>query len=207
MAGSTAHRLRIGLTGGIGSGKTAVADLLQELGAAVVDADQVAHALTGPDGAAMPALRAAFGEQIVAANGALDRTRMRELAFADTGVRHRLEGILHPLIGQEMRARALRTPGDYLVLVVPLLVEHLDRWRPDVDRLCVVDCRPETQIARVQKRSGLSEAAVRAILAAQASREQRLAVADDRIPNDGDRETLRAQVEAMHAHYLALAKN
>lgn len=207
MAGSTAHRLRIGLTGGIGSGKTAVADLLHELGAAVVDADQVAHALTGPDGAAMPALRAAFGEQLMATNGALDRTRMRELAFADTGVRHRLEGILHPLIGQEMRARALRTPGAYLVLVVPLLVEHLDRWRPDVDRLCVVDCRPETQIARVQERSGLSEADVRAILAAQASREQRLAVADDRIPNDGDREALRAQVEAMHAHYLTLAKN
>ncbi len=201
------QRLRVGLTGGIGSGKSAVADLLRELGAAVVDADVVSHQLTAPSGAAIPALRAAFGPAAIAADGSLDRAYMRQRVFADPAERARLEAILHPLIGQTLRQQAAEAPGPYVVFVVPLLVENLARWREQVDRICVVDCPEALQIERVQARSGLSAARVRAILAAQAKREQRLAVADDRIDNAGSREALAAQVQALHDRYSHFAKN
>lgn len=197
---------RIGLTGGIGSGKSRVADRLAELGAALIDTDVIAHQLTAPGGAAMPALRAAFGDAIADAQGALDRAAMRELAFRDASARARLERILHPMIGAAVAREAETAVGCYQVFVVPLLVES-GRWRDRVDRICVVDCDPATQIARVGIRSGLTPEAVQRILQVQASREARLAVADDVIVNDGQTspDALRERVDAMHASWLALA--
>lgn len=207
MADSPPQRLRVGLTGGIGSGKSVVADLLRELGAAVVDADVVSHQLTAPGGAAIPLLRAAFGPAAIAPDGGLDRAYMRQRVFADATERARLEAILHPLIGQALRQQAAAAIGPYVVFVVPLLVENLARWRPQLDRICVVDCPEALQIERVQARSGLSADEVRAILAAQATREQRLAVADDRIDNAGSRDALAAQVRALHHRYARFVKN
>jgi dephospho-CoA kinase len=203
---TAAQRLRVGLTGGIGSGKSAVADLLAAQGAAIVDADVLAHQLTAPGGLAMPSLVKAFGAGICNAQGALDRTVMRDLAFRDPQARLQLESILHPLIGAAMRDAASRAEGDYLVFVVPLLVEQLSRWRQQIDQLCVVDCPEALQIARVRARSGLTTETIAAILAAQASRAQRLAVADDVIDNSTDLQNLALQVEALHAKYVALAR-
>ncbi|MGC9163280.1 MAG: dephospho-CoA kinase [Thiomonas sp.] len=199
-----APRLRIGLTGGIGSGKSAVADLLAQQGAAIIDADQIAHRLTAADGQAMPALIEAFGPQICTADGALDRAAMRDRVFRQPQVRQRLEAILHPLIGQAMREAASQARGAYLVLVVPLLVENLARWRPQIDRLCVVDCPEALQIERVKARSGLPPETIAAILAAQATRAERLAAADDVIDNSADLQALAVQVRALHAKYAAL---
>lgn len=196
-----ANRLRVGLTGGIGSGKSAVADLLAGQGAAVVDADAISHELTTPGGAAIPALVEAFGHDICDESGALDRAAMRQRVFADPQARTRLESILHPRIGEAMRQAAAQRQGDYLVFVVPLLVEHLERWRGQIDRLCVVDCPPELQVSRVQARSGLDDAMIRAIMDTQATQAQRLTVADDVIDNSGDRARLGAQVAALHARY------
>ena len=200
-----AARLRIGLTGGIGSGKSAVAELLAAHGVAIVDADQIAHTLTAPQGAAMPRLIAAFGPDICTPEGALDRAAMRALAFADAQARQRLESILHPMIADAMRAAAAQASASCLVLVVPLLVEHLARWRPQIDQLWVVDCPQEQQIARVQARSGLEPATVAAILAAQATRAQRLAVSDVVIDNSADLSGLARQVAALHAKFCAPA--
>ena len=202
---SQAGRLRIGLTGGIGSGKSAVADSLAAQGAAIVDADAVAHQLTAPGGAAMPALIEAFGADICDARGALDRAAMRERVFHDPQTRARLESILHPRIGEAMQRAASHATGDYLVFVVPLLVEHLARWRPLIHRLCVVDCPESLQIARVRSRSGLAPETIAAILAAQATRAQRLEAADDVIDNSGSLHMLADQVHALHAKYRALA--
>jgi len=197
---------KIGLTGGIGSGKTRVADMLAEWGAALVDTDAIAHALTAPGGEAMPAIRAAFGPAAVAADGALDRAWMRDLVFRQPQARAQLEGILHPLIGLHTERAAAAARGAYLVFVVPLLVES-GRWRDRVDRICVVDCDPETQIARVRTRSGLTEAAIRRIMAAQAARATRLAAADDVIVNDGatSAQQLRARAKALHDRWCQLA--
>jgi dephospho-CoA kinase len=199
--------LVIGLTGGIGSGKSTVADLFAAKGAALVDTDLIAHALTGPGGAAMPALQDAFGNAIVAADGRLDRQAMRRLAFADPGARTRLEGILHPMIRAETErqaAAALAGTAPYVMLVVPLLAESGD-YRRRVARVVVVDCREETQITRVMARSGLTREEALRIMAAQASRSDRLAIADDIIDNDGPPENLPAQVGRLHADYLRLA--
>ncbi len=197
----------IGLTGGIGSGKSAVADMLREWGAAVIDADAVAHELTASGGEAIAAIRAAFGEAVITAEGALDRSRMRELAFADPAQRARLEAILHPLIGARLRALARTLPGPYVVLVVPLLVESLARWRGRVERIVVVDCSPELQVSRVMRRSGLEAAQVRSILRAQATREQRLAAADEVIDNSGDLDALRRQALELHRRMLGQARD
>lgn len=196
----------IGLTGGIGSGKSRVADLLGEWGAAVIDTDQIAHALTGPDGAAMPALRAAFGDRAVDARGALDRAWMRDLVFEQPAERERLQALLHPMIDTHTRQAASQARGAYVVYVVPLLVES-GRWRDRVDRICVVDCDPETQVARVQARSGLTPDAIRRIMAAQAARATRLAAADDVIVNDGATtpDMLRARARRMHDRWIELA--
>lgn len=195
----------VGLTGGIGCGKTTVADMFAALGAAIVDTDQIAHSLTAPHGAAMPALLAEFGEDYATADGALDRARMRALVFTDAGARARLEAILHPRIRDATAAAAAIATGDYVVYVVPLLIES-GTWRQRVSRVLAIDCPEEVQIARVMARSGLSEEQVRAIMAAQVTRAQRRAAADDIILNDDGLAALRPQVEALHARYLSLRK-
>lgn len=194
----------VGLTGGIGSGKSAAADLLAARGALVVDTDQIAHQLTAPGGAAMEAIREAFGNGVVAADGALNRPAMRALAFEDPDARKRLEAILHPMIRaeSERQCRAATTP--YVVLVVPLLIES-GTYRERVRRLCVVDCPEDVQVLRVMQRSGLEERQVRAIMAAQASRAERLAAADDVIDNSAGYAELAVQVERLHGAYLRLA--
>jgi len=198
------HRYIVGLTGGIGSGKSAVAEGFARLGAAVVDTDRIAHALTAPGGAAMAQIEAAFGSAVIAADGALDRAAMRELAFSDAAARARLEAILHPLIRSESARLCAAAQAPYVVLVVPLLIES-GNWRERCDRLCVVDCPEALQIERVHARSALPEAQIRAIMAAQASRAERLAVADDVIDNSGSLAELAPQIEALHRRYLTLA--
>lgn len=199
--------LIVGLTGGIGSGKTAVADCFANLGVPVVDTDVIAHELTGVDGPAMVAIRSAFGPAVVAADGRLDRLAMRRLAFSDAAARRRLETILHPLIRtvSERRCQAALAAGTpYAVLVVPLLVESGD-YRDRVGRVLVVDCDDETRIARVMARSGLSRTEVEAVMAAQASRAERLAAANDVIDNSGGMVELEERVGELHARYQTLA--
>lgn len=198
-------RFVVGLTGGIGSGKSAVAVLFAELGADIVDTDAIAHQLTGRGGAAIEPIRAAFGGSVITPDGALDRPAMRRLVFSDPAAKQRLEAILHPMIRVEADLRCVSAQGAYVILVVPLLVET-GSYRGRVDRILVVDCAEETQIARTMARSGLSEAEVRSIMAVQAGREARLAAADDVIDNDGDLEALRAQAEALHLRYLDAAR-
>ena len=194
----------VGLTGGIGSGKSAAADCFAAHGIGVVDTDAIAHELTAADGAAMPALRAEFGREVAAADGALDRSRMRRLAFADPAVRRRLEGILHPMIRELAGERCRQAISPYVILAVPLLVES-GTYRQRCDRVVVVDCPESLQISRVMARNGLGETEVCAILATQASRDQRLAAADDVLANDGDLATLKAQIADLHQRYLRLA--
>lgn len=194
----------VGLTGGIGSGKSAVAALFARLGVQVVDTDEIAHELTRPGGEAIAPIRAAFGADVIAADGSLDRVAMRRLVFGDVRARTRLESILHPLIRVESTRRAQRAASPYAVIVIPLLVENgVDRSR--TARVLVVDCPEASQIERVTRRSGLSEAEVRTILAAQATRAQRLAAADDIIDNAGAPEKLPDQVSRLHEKYLTLA--
>lgn len=195
----------VGLTGGIGCGKTTVADMFAALGAAVIDTDQIAHALTAPHGAAMPALLAEFGQDFATPEGALDRARMRALVFSDDTARARLEAILHPRIRDATAAAAAIASGDYVIFVVPLLIES-GSWRARVTRVLAIDCPEEIQVARVMARSGLAESQVRAIMAAQVTREQRRAAADDIILNDDGLDALRPQVEALHAMYLSQTK-
>ena len=195
----------VGLTGGIGSGKSTVADRLAALGASVVDTDEVARHLTGPAGAAMEDLRREFGARYVTREGALDRDAMRTLAFEDPQARSRLEAILHPAIRAESDARIAGAAGPYVVVVVPLLFEsrgYLDR----VVRTLVVDCPEESQVSRTMARSGLAESQVRAIMAAQWPRWRRLQAADDVIWNGGAPEALAAQCERMHRLYADLAR-
>jgi len=197
---------RIGLTGGIGSGKSLVADMLRDLGAAIVDTDAIAHDLTSPGGAAMDAIRAAFGSGVILPDGALDRAAMRARAFSDDRERQRLQDILHPMIRQEVERRAAQTHGPYTVFVVPLLVES-GRWRARVARICVVDCEEDTQRARVHRRSGLTFTEIARIMENQATRTARLAVADDVIDNGAGvtLTALGAQVASLHARWQTLA--
>ncbi len=190
---------KVGLTGGIGSGKSRVADMLAAWGAAVIDTDVIAHELTAPGGAAIEPIRQAFGADVIAPNGALDRQAMREVVFQSPESRRRLEAILHPMIRAETQLRAEVAEGPYVVFVVPLLVES-GRWREEVDRVCVVDCDPETQVARVQARSGLTPEVIARIMSAQASREERLAVAHDVVRNGRGTspEELKHRVRALH---------
>jgi dephospho-CoA kinase len=204
-ARSGARRFSVGLTGGIGSGKSTVADLFGERGAAVIDTDLIAHALTAPGGLAMPAIVAAFGPDFVSASGALDRVRMRTLAFTEPAAKKQLEAILHPMIRVETERATQAAGGAYLLYVVPLLVES-GSWRARVDRVLVVDCPEALQVARVMRRNAMREDEVRAIMAAQASRAQRLAAADDVIVNDTDAAHLLPQVERLHAQYCEMAR-
>jgi dephospho-CoA kinase len=206
MDTATSSRFVVGLTGGIGSGKTTVADQLAALGASVVDTDAIAHELTGPGGAAMPAIVAEFGPGLAAVDdGRLDRAAMRELAFRDAGARRRLEAILHPMIRDTSAARIAAAPGAYVISAVPLLVES-GNWKERFDRVLVIDCPEEVQIERVMRRNGLPREQVLAILAAQATRAQRLAAADDVIDNGGTPDSLPPRIDALHRRYLALAR-
>ncbi len=178
---------RIGLTGGIGSGKSTAAKVLAQLGAAVIDADAMARSVTAPGGPAIAPLRAAFGEAVLDAQGGLDRQRMRELAFADAEVKKQLEAIVHPLVKHaidQQAQSALAAGARVLVFDIPMLVES-GRWRSQVDGVLVIDCSNDTQIARVQARNGWPREQILAIIQAQATREQRQAAADWLILNDG----------------------
>jgi dephospho-CoA kinase len=194
------------LTGGIGSGKSLVADAFAGLGAGVVDTDRIARELTAPSGAAMAQIRETFGTQYLLADGGLDRRLMRDKVFEEPEARLRLEGILHPLI----RTRALQLINDshasYVVLVVPLLVET-GAYQDLADRILVVDCDPDQQVERVMQRDGATESMARAILSAQAKRESRLALADDVIVNTGDISGTIAEVQFLHRKYLQFAGN
>jgi len=181
---ANAHAIRIGLTGGIGSGKSTVATLLQELGATVIDTDRIARELTRPKGAAIEAIAAAFGSNIIDSEGAVDRSRMRAVVFSDVPARKRLEAILHPMIAQETERQASATTAPVAVFDVPLLVES-GRWAQLVHQVWVVDCDETTQIARVMIRSGWEEHSVLSVMAQQANRSQRRSRADAVIHNDG----------------------
>jgi len=180
--------LRLGLTGGIGSGKSTVAGILARAGAAVMDADAISRSLTQPGGRAIPAILAEFGEKLINADGAMDREVMRTLVFSNPSSKRQLEAIVHPLVGQvlqEQSSAAIAAGHACLVYDVPLLVESGDRWRRQVDWICVVDCEVETQIQRVMARNQLGRADIERIISQQASRQQRLASADAVIFNEG----------------------
>ena len=204
MGGHQLPGLNIGLTGGIGSGKSTVARRFAGLGALVVDSDALAQALTAPGGAAIPAIAAAFGADMIAADGAMDRARMRALVFAQPAERQRLEAILHPMIGDATRAQASRAgAGQSVVFDVPLLTES-GTWRGRVDRVVVVDCLESTQVARVVQRSGWTADAVERTIAQQATRVQRRAIADAVIFNEGLSLTqLEAEVDALWTSWTA----
>lgn len=188
---------RWGITGGIGSGKSTVAAILREYGAHTIDADAIAHSLSAPNGAAIPAITAAFGTHMVQADGALNRQAMRDLVFAEPSAKARLEAILHPLIQQQCLAQAAAHKGAWLLFDIPLLAEAGPRWRPFFQRIIVVDCDPETQIVRTMARSALSRPAVQNIMHSQAQRGARLRCADVVLNNDGDLAALRAQIAAL----------
>lgn len=196
----------IGLTGGIGSGKTTVAGLFALQGAGLVDADEISHRLTTPAQPAVAEIARKFGPQFVAADGSLDRARMRNLVFADPSARKDLEAILHPLIRQESTRQIRESKAPYVIVVVPLLLET-GAYRSEMGRILVVDCEPGTQICRVMARSGLSRDEVLSIIASQVSRQERLRKADDVIHNDNGLEALEAQVIPLHLRYLGLATN
>jgi len=199
----------VGLTGGVGSGKSTIAAMLAACGAGIVDADAISHELTQAGGAAIPAMRATFGDQAIAADGSLDRTHMRSRAFSDPAVRLELESLLHPLIRTEMGKRAFETTTagwPYVVFVIPLLVESgskIDAMR----RVLLIDCSKATQLARVRARPAMSETMARDIIGAQATRQQRLAVADDVLMNEAPLTEIRPRVELLHQTYLECARS
>ncbi len=197
-------RFTVGLTGGIGSGKSVVARLFAGHGIDIVDTDQIARNLTVAGGAAMPAVLAAFGPAFADAAGALDRGRMRALVFSDPAAKARLEAILHPMIRDAVYAASLLGTAPYVIFDIPLLVES-GTWRDRLDRVLVVDCPEEVQLARVMARNGLPAEQVRAIMAAQVPRQVRLAAADDVVDNGGDLALLAPQVDRLHALYAEMA--
>lgn len=199
------RRFVVGLTGGIGSGKSTVADLFATHGAAVVDTDLISRQLTAPGGAAMAAIAEAFGARFLTPEGALDRAAMRARIFAEPAARARLEAIMHPRIRATASAALTTAAGPYSLLVVPLLLET-GHYQPLCQRILVVDCSEETQVRRVMRRSGLSREETLAILASQASRAQRLAAANDVIDNEGAPASLPARVAALHERYILAAQ-
>ena len=196
--------LVVGLTGGIGSGKSAAAEEFARLGATVVDTDAIAHELTGAGGAAVSEIARLFGRAFVDPSGAMNRKRMRDLVFSDAEEKARLEALLHPMIRAESERRIASAAGPYVVLVVPLLVES-PGYRARLGRVLVVDCPEALQISRVRQRSGLPEAEVRRIIASQIQRERRLAAADDVIDNSGTIAALQQRVRELHENYLRIA--
>jgi dephospho-CoA kinase len=199
-----AAQLVVGLTGGIGSGKSTAAGLFAGHGAGIVDTDQIAHLLTRPGGAAIAAIRAEFGQDYIAGDGALERARMRRLIFSDAAARHRLESILHPLILEQAKALVQQLQDKpYIILVVPLLAQS-PAFRQLVRRTLVVDCDEATQVARVTGRGGMDEAEARVVIAQQTPRAERLKLADDVIHNQGGLDSLAAQVAVLHQRYAAM---
>lgn len=198
------HRpVRIGLTGGIASGKSTVAELFASMGIEVIDADKIAHALVAPGQPALAEVVAAFGDEILGSNNELDRRKLREIVFESPEQREKLEAILHPRIYEELDARACAAQGPYVILVIPLLTETGARGR--LDRVLVVDCEQSEQLRRLMARDGISEAAARQILSAQASRGARLRLADDVLVNQVRREHLEGLVLKLHRMYRGLA--
>ncbi len=197
--------VRLGLTGGIGSGKSTVAAFLAQAGAAVMDADAISRALTQAGGQAIPAILAQFGETLITPEGAMNRDAMRALVFSNPQTKRQLEAIIHPLVAQALQAQtqaAIEAGKKCLVFDVPLLVESGERWRRQVDWVCVVDCQTDTQIQRVMARNQLTQPEIEAIMAQQASRAQRLASADGVIYNDGlDLDQLQTAVHEMMARF------
>lgn len=196
---------RVGLTGGIGSGKSTVAALFAALGVPVIDTDAISHLLTRSNGEAIPAIRSVFGNEYIDNAVALDRAKMRQLVFADNTAKVSLEKILHPLIFAEVQTQAESCSAPYVIIVVPLLFETA-RFKDLMDRTLTVDCSEETQIARISKRKGMNESAARTIMSQQLSRIQRLAQSDDNINNEGDISMLKGQVSMLNQRYLELAK-
>lgn len=194
---------RIALTGGIASGKSAVAALFEAHGVPVIDSDAVARDIVAPGSPALEAIRRRFGDQVLQSDGSLDRRALREQVFADPAARRDLEAITHPAIRARMQEWALTAAGPYQIHMIPLLVEG--GGRRDFDRVLVVDCPEELQIQRVMQRDGVDAASARRVLAAQASRAARLAIADDVILNNGDRDQLSNEVDALHQRYLQLS--
>lgn len=205
VAQASPHRFSIGLTGGIGSGKSTVADLFAAHGAAVIDTDLIARQLTAAGGRAIEAIKLAFGAGFITASGAMDRDKMRVTVFANPSEKKRLETILHPLIREETEYAAAQAEGTYLLFVVPLLVES-GLWKQRVSRVLTIDCSEEIQIRRVMQRNKLTEPQVRAIMATQAPREARIAAADDIIVNENDTAALIPQVQRLHDLYVSLAR-
>lgn len=204
MGGMSSFPFTVALTGGIAGGKSAVADRFAALGASVIDADVAARELVVPGSSALAEIVAAFGTGILDANGALDRPAMRERVFADVDARRKLEAILHPRVRSALRERAAAIDGPYALLVIPLLVESGQyAW---VDRVAVVDASRDVQHSRLRLRDGITAPLADAMLDAQASREKRLAIADDVIDNSGTLDELSAQVDALHVRYVELAK-
>jgi dephospho-CoA kinase len=195
----------VGLTGGIGSGKTVVAEAFSRLGVEIVDTDVIAHRLSAPGHPGFAAIRAALGEAVLRPDGEIDRDAVRRLVFADPAARAKLERALHPLIGAEARRQLSAWTGAYGVIVVPLLAEREGGLRSSVDRVLVVDCPEEEQVRRVVARSALTRDEVRAIMSAQLGRAERLAAADDVVDNSGALEAIAPQVAALDRRYRQLA--
>jgi dephospho-CoA kinase len=202
-----APRFRVGLTGGIGSGKSLVAEEFSRLGAYVIDADAIAHTLTGPQGDAIEPIRAEFGADFVDQHGALNRARMRDLVFGDSSARKALERLLHPMIGAEASKLGQAAPRStpYLVFSIPLLIES-GTWRDRVDRVLVIDCAMETQIVRVMRRSRLARRVAHSIIASQATRAARLDAADDILVNESTADEARQRVTVLHTFYSQLGR-
>ena len=198
-------KFSLGITGGIGSGKTTVANIVAELGATIIDTDLIAHQVTAPNGLAITAIVARFGEDMLDTDGALDRKKMRELVFKQPQARRELEAILHPIIRQECERQALIGGGSYPIFVVPLLYES-GTWAERVSRILVVDCEEETQIQRVMARNGFSRQQVEDILLIQATRAERLSIAHDVINSDQDLAQIRREIADLHQNYLNLAQ-
>ena len=196
--------MRVGLTGGIASGKSIVADMFADHGVPIIDTDLIARQIVMPGEPALAAIRTSFGNDVINDDGTLDRSALRKLVFADTGQRHQLEAIMHPRIQQETIDQATAAGGDYQLIVVPLLTDS--PLKDLVDRILVVDCDQDIQIQRLLRRDEESREQAHRILAAQASREERLAIADDVINNDADVGSTRTQVDTLHQTYLTLAK-
>ncbi len=200
---NTSAKCRIGLTGGIGCGKSTVAHLFQELGVVVVDADALSRALTAPGGLAIDDIRRSFGNEAIGLDGAMNREKMRALVFSDAIAKAHLEAILHPMIRQQTDQAMAKAKGTYVLLDFPLLLESKN-WQERVHRVVVVDCPVDAQVVRVVARSQLVEAQIRAIIAQQVSREFRLAHADHVLDNSGGVESLKPQVEALHKLFKAM---
>jgi len=197
-------KLQVGLTGGIGSGKTSVANAFAERGASIVDTDAIAHQLTAPGGSAIAALEARFGKDMITAQGAMDRSKMRALIFSDAHQKLQLEAILHPMIRAEVARQTLEATGAYIIYVVPLLVET-GHWK--FSRILVIDCDEEQQIQRVMHRDGLSKNLILSIIQQQATRAQRLAIATDVLRNQDTFETLIPEIDRLHKIYSELSRS